>query len=91
MFIKLFNFIDIMVKDFPPFLFVHQYSNYNDYNMLCFYIIISPVMYYVFVIYFIQDSIQYSVKLIRWLRSDIQSRLVWATALPRLRALYATL
>ena len=35
--------------------------------------------------------VQYSVKLIRWLRTSLQSRLAWSTALPRLRALYATL
>ena len=35
--------------------------------------------------------VQYSIKLIRWLRTSIQSRLAWGTALPRLRALYATL
>ena len=33
----------------------------------------------------------YSVKLIRWLRSSILSRLTWTTALPRLQALYVTL
>lgn len=35
--------------------------------------------------------VQYSVKLIRWLRSSIQSGLAWTPALPRLRALYAAL
>jgi hypothetical protein len=39
----------------------------------------------------LQKPVQYSVKLIRWLRSSIQSRLAWTTALPRLQALYATL
>jgi len=35
--------------------------------------------------------VQYSVKLVRWLRSSILSRLLWTAALPRIRALYATL
>lgn len=35
--------------------------------------------------------VQYSVKLVRWLRSSILSRLLWTAALPSLRALYATL
>ena len=35
--------------------------------------------------------VQYSVKLIRWLRSSILSRLAWTTAWPRLQALYAVL
>ncbi len=35
--------------------------------------------------------VQYSVKLVRWLRSSILSRLAWTAALPRLRALYASL
>jgi len=39
----------------------------------------------------LQKPVLYSVKLIRWLRSSIQSGLAWPTALPRLRALYATL
>jgi len=39
----------------------------------------------------LQKPVQYSVKLIRWLRSSIQSGLAWTAALPRLRALYATL
>ena len=39
----------------------------------------------------LQKPVQYSVKLIRWLRSGIQSGLTWTAALPRLRALYATL
>jgi hypothetical protein len=39
----------------------------------------------------LQKPVQYSVKLIRWLRFCIQSRLAWPAALPRLRALYATL
>jgi hypothetical protein len=39
----------------------------------------------------LQKPVQYSVKLIRWLRRCITSRLAWATALPNLRALYATL
>ena len=39
----------------------------------------------------IAKPVQYSVKLIRWLRTSIQSRLAWTTALPRLQALYATL
>jgi hypothetical protein len=38
-----------------------------------------------------QKPVQYSVKLIRWLRSGITSRLTWTTALPRLQALYSTL
>ena len=39
----------------------------------------------------LQKPVQYSVKLVRWLRSSIQSRLAWTAALPRLRALYASL
>jgi len=39
----------------------------------------------------LEKPVQYSVKLIRWLRSSIQSGLAWTAALPRLRALYATL
>ena len=39
----------------------------------------------------LHKPVQYSVKLIRWLRSCIQSGLAWTAALPRLRALYATL
>ena len=39
----------------------------------------------------IAKPVQYSVKLIRWLRTSIQSRLAWTTTLPRLQALYATL
>jgi len=39
----------------------------------------------------LHKPVQYSVKLIRWLRSGIQSGLTWTAALPRLRALYATL
>jgi hypothetical protein len=39
----------------------------------------------------LQMLVLYSVKLIRWLRSSIQSGLAWTTALPRLRTLYATL
>jgi ribosomal protein L13 len=39
----------------------------------------------------LQKPVLYSVKLIRWLRSSIQSGLAWTAALPRLRALYATL
>jgi len=39
----------------------------------------------------LEKPVQYSVKLIRWLRSCIQSGLAWTAALPRLRALYATL
>ena len=39
----------------------------------------------------LQKPVLYSVKLIRWLRSSIQSGLAWTPALPRLRALYATL
>ena len=39
----------------------------------------------------LHKPVLYSVKLIRWLRSCIQSGLAWTTALPRLRALYATL
>ena len=39
----------------------------------------------------LQKPVQYSVKLIRWLRFCIPSRLAWPAALPRLRALYATL
>ena len=35
--------------------------------------------------------VQYSVKLIRWLRTCITSRLTWTAALPRLQALYAVL
>lgn len=35
--------------------------------------------------------VQYSVKLIRWLRSCLQSKLAWNTALPLIQALYATL
>ena len=35
--------------------------------------------------------VQYSVKLIRWLRTCFTSRLAWTTALPRLQALYSTL
>ena len=35
--------------------------------------------------------VQFSVKLLRWLRSSISSKLPWHTALPRLRALYASL
>ena len=39
----------------------------------------------------LEKPVQYSVKLIRWLRSSIQSHLAWTPALPRLRALYAAL
>jgi hypothetical protein len=39
----------------------------------------------------LHKPVQYSVKLIRWLRYGIQSGLAWTAALPRLRALYATL
>ena len=39
----------------------------------------------------LHTPVLYSVKLIRWLRSSIQSGLAWTAALPRLRALYATL
>jgi hypothetical protein len=39
----------------------------------------------------LEKPVQYSVKLIRWLRSSIQSGLAWTPALPRLRALYAAL
>lgn len=39
----------------------------------------------------LQKPVQYSVKLIRWLRLCLFSRLTWHAALPRLRALYATL
>ncbi|MEI7728076.1 MAG: transposase [Verrucomicrobiota bacterium] len=39
----------------------------------------------------LSQPVQYSVKLIRWLRACFQSGLAWATALPRLRALYASL
>ena len=39
----------------------------------------------------LQKPVQYSVKLIRWLRSSIQLRLTWPAALPHLRALYASL
>jgi hypothetical protein len=39
----------------------------------------------------LQKPVLYSVKLIRWLRSSIQSGLAWTATLPRLRALYATL
>ena len=39
----------------------------------------------------LQKPVQYSVKLVRWLRSSIQSRLAWTAALPRLRTLYASL
>ena len=39
----------------------------------------------------LQKPVQYSVKLVRWLRSSILSRLAWTAALPRLRALYASL
>jgi acetyl-CoA acetyltransferase len=35
--------------------------------------------------------VQYSVKLIRWLRSSITLKLPWHAALPRLRALYSKL
>lgn len=35
--------------------------------------------------------VQYSVKLVRWLRSSILARLAWTAALPRLKALYAVL
>jgi hypothetical protein len=39
----------------------------------------------------LQMPVLYSVKIIRWLRSSLQSGLAWTTTLPRLRALYATL
>ncbi len=39
----------------------------------------------------LQEPVLYSVKLIRWLRSNFMSGLDWTAALPRLRALYATL
>jgi hypothetical protein len=39
----------------------------------------------------LHKPVLYSVKLIRWLRSSIQSGLAWTPALPRIRALYATL
>ena len=38
----------------------------------------------------IAKPVQYSVKLIRWLRSSIQLRLTWPAALPHLRALNAS-
>lgn len=39
----------------------------------------------------LSNPVQYSVKLIRWLRTCFQSGLTWTAALPRLRALYASL
>lgn len=39
----------------------------------------------------LSEPVQYSVKLVRWLRSCFFSGLLWATALLRLRALYSKL
>jgi hypothetical protein len=39
----------------------------------------------------LSKPVQYSVKLIRWLRAGFHSGLTWTAALPRLRALYASL